>query len=151
MGLRGQYSQVELDQELDELEELCARYKAGVSQSLVRMLRKIAPAVPILGEGFVFRSRAELEAHYSLGFEQDRDKIGDIPLVVHGAARRHINDPHRYVGAILALAATEWRSGSHEKAKKIAIYGLKIGERLYQSLPNLAVFVQELLLAEEKP
>ncbi|MDP2315255.1 MAG: hypothetical protein Q8P41_20320 [Pseudomonadota bacterium] len=133
---------------LDELEALCARHGAGITQVLVRTLRLTIESgvAPIVAEGLARGARTELSARYTFGVEQDRATLGAIPLEVHGAARKHPDDPDAFASAVLALSALSWATGDHAEGYAVAWYGHTVGARRYGDTPmvHLATYLGEL-------
>lgn len=125
--------------DLDQLEALCVEHGAGVTQTLVRLLRAMTDAevAPIVAEGMARGGLSAMSARYCLGYEHLREQLSPIPVEVHGAARAHVEEPQQYIEAILAMSSLAWRIGNRLLSLEMASYGVKIGARLF-GVPAMA-------------
>lgn len=126
-------------EDLDRLEALCVTHGAGISQTIVRVLREVGRTgvMASFSEGLSRGAWTWFEAKYTFGHTALADQIAPIPLVVHGAAHAHADEPDAYAGAILAMSSVCWRAGDTLRGFEIAYYGLRIGQRIFDADPMI--------------
>lgn len=123
--------------DLDRLDALCVQHGAGISRTIVRVLREVGRTgvMPAVSEGLARGAWTWFEARYTFGYAQEAERIAPIPLVVHGAAHAHAEDPDSFAGAVLAMSSVCWRAGDQLRGFEIAYYGLRLGQRIFGDEP----------------
>lgn len=152
LRLRAQLRLIRREQELsdwDRLEALCEQHRAHLSRMAVQIFREAQARgkVAQLADTMVAVARRHEEGQYTAPVEHERDQVAPVPLHVHGAARKHAQDPEGYLEAILRLSALAWRVGDRLDGYETAVYGLRVGERLFGEAvaAPLRQFLDELL------
>ncbi len=126
-------SGVDATADLDRLEALCEAHRAGVTRSIVRVLREGAThgVWRALAEGFTLRARPWAEARYTLGIEGLREDL--LPIPIPFTAPRCATGTPPKPTSTQSSSSPAWPGGRAPTLRRTRrpYYGLRIGQRLH--------------------
>lgn len=118
-------------EQLDAAMACLTMAKQPLTLGWLRALRPHLAHYSPLRDAMFRRATDPLVAKYVDPVEHHRDRLGGVPIEVHGVRMQHGDDPDRFTKGILMMAMVMQHRGELKRATEIARVGAAVAQRLF--------------------